>query len=45
MSALAALGYVGNADDITLLKKYQTSSDIRYRAAATAALHRLALKK
>lgn len=42
MSALAVLGIMGNADDMATLKKYQVSSDIRLRAAATAALHRLA---
>ena len=45
MSALAVLGMNGNSSDMETLKRYQNSSDVRLRAAATAAIHRLTQKK
>lgn len=44
MSALAVLGMNGDSSDLDALKQYQNSSDVRLRAAAAAALHRLSKK-
>ncbi len=41
MSAMAALGMVGNHEDTELLKAYERSSDIRLRNAAIAAIRTL----
>lgn len=37
MSAIAAIGLLGNTSDYALLEKYQRSTDIRFRAAAKQA--------
>lgn len=41
MSALAVLGTNGDSSDLRTLEEYRNSSDIRLRAAAAAAWHRL----
>jgi hypothetical protein len=44
MLVMATLGIAGNSSDITLLEKYSKGSDVRLRAAAKAAIKKLANK-
>ena len=41
MSAIAAVGTLGNADDQVVLEEYAKSSDVRLRKSAQSALKRL----
>jgi len=41
MSAIASLGMLGNPNDIALLKKYTTESDLRLRTASKAAIKKI----
>jgi HEAT repeat protein len=45
MSAIAAIGMLGNGDDYDTLTKLSKSSDVRLRTAATVALKKLGFKK
>ena len=45
MSAIAAIGALGNGDDYDNLKKLSQSTDIRLRTSATSALKKLGIRK
>jgi HEAT repeat protein len=41
MSAIAAIGMLGDKSDLTLLEQYSTSTDIRLRTPALAAIRKI----